>query len=65
MSDLRTDAPIQELCDHFGDWFRDGVKNEAGNAARIDVYKRQVVSAVLVGMIVKFYRKVLPIPAMG
>ena len=24
-----------------------------------------VVSAVLVGMIVKFYRKVLPIPAMG
>ena len=35
MSDLRTDAPIQELCDHFGDWFRDGVKNEAGNAARM------------------------------
>lgn len=35
LSELRTDAPIQELCDHFGDWFRDGVKNCAGNAARM------------------------------
>ena len=35
LSELRTDAPIQELCDHFGDWFRDGVKNCAGNGARM------------------------------
>ena len=35
MSELRTDAPIQELCDHFGDWFEGGVKNCAGNGARM------------------------------
>ncbi len=35
LSELRTDAPIQELCDHFGDWFEGGVKNCAGNAARM------------------------------
>lgn len=35
LSELRTDAPIQELCDHFGDWFEGGVKNCAGNGARM------------------------------
>lgn len=35
LSELRTDAPIQALCDHFGDWFEGGVKNCAGNGARM------------------------------
>lgn len=33
MSELRIDAPIKELCDHYGDWFVNGIENKAGNAA--------------------------------
>lgn len=33
MSELRMDAPIKELCDHYGDWFVNGIENKAGNAA--------------------------------
>lgn len=40
MSELRIDAPIKELCDHYGDWFVNGIENKAGNAASMtkDLY---------------------------
>lgn len=35
MSERKTDAPIQELVDHYGDWFQKGRANCAGSAARM------------------------------
>lgn len=35
MKELKTDAVIQTLVDGYGDWFKNGCKNEAGNAARM------------------------------
>ena len=35
MSNFRVDPEIQELCDSFGNWFQDGCKNQAGNAAKM------------------------------
>ena len=35
MADFQTDPAIQKLCDSFGNWFQDGRKNQAGNAARM------------------------------
>ena len=35
MKELRIDPEIQKLCDSFGDWFKTGVENKAGNAAKM------------------------------
>lgn len=35
MSTLRTDSEIQKLVDSYGDWFKNGRGNRAGNAARM------------------------------
>ena len=35
MNNLKTDASIQKLVNSYGDWFKDGCKNKAGNAARM------------------------------
>lgn len=35
MKTFRTDPQIQSLCDSFGNWFQDGCKNKAGNAAKM------------------------------
>ena len=35
MSEFRVDPEIQELCDSFGNWFQEGCKNQAGNAAKM------------------------------
>ena len=35
MAEFQTDPAIQKLCDSFGNWFQNGIRNEAGNAARM------------------------------
>ncbi len=35
LKELRKDAQVQKLCDSYGDWFKEGVENKAGNAARM------------------------------
>lgn len=35
MTQRKTDAVVQKLVDSYGDWFKDGCENRAGNAARM------------------------------
>ena len=35
MKTLKTDSEIQKLVDGYGDWFKNGCENRAGNAARM------------------------------